>query len=51
MEQFLSVDEFWIITSNLSPDGFAKRYGERVIDRIRENGRVRQIAGESMRKR
>ena len=38
-----------VITSNLSRKEFARRYGERVIDRLRESAEVHEIAGKSMR--
>lgn len=39
-----------LITSNLDAKGFKDRYGERLADRIREDGMVRSISAKSMRK-
>lgn len=39
-----------IITSNLSVDEFKARYGERIADRIRQDGKVVVCAGESLRR-
>lgn len=39
-----------VITSNLDPNAFKARYGERISDRIRQDGMVRQLSGRSMRK-
>lgn len=38
-----------IITTNLNAERFKDAYGERVADRVRESGRFKLIAGESMR--
>ena len=38
------------ITTNLDSTAFADRYGERVVDRIREFGKFVSVHGESMRK-
>ena len=40
-----------VITTNLNATLFRERYGERVIDRIRECGRFVELKGASMRKR
>jgi DNA replication protein DnaC len=40
-----------VITTNLTPEAFVGRYGERVRDRIRESGRFQIFAGESLRGR
>jgi DNA replication protein DnaC len=40
-----------ILPSNLSPEEFKKRYGDRISDRIREDGTVRQLDSKSMRRR
>jgi hypothetical protein len=40
--------ELWI-TTNLAPAAFAEKYGERVVDRLRETGRFIPITGASMR--
>ena len=40
-----------ILPTNLSSEEFKKRYGERISDRIREGGTVRELAGKSMRRR
>jgi hypothetical protein len=40
-----------VITSNLDEHVFRMRYGERIIDRIRELGRFVIVGGDSMRKR
>lgn len=40
-----------IITSNLDKATFAKRYGERISDRLREKGMSGEFIGESLRKR
>lgn len=40
-----------LITTNSSGDAFAKRYGERIRDRIREAGDFVALRGESMRAR
>jgi hypothetical protein len=39
-----------IVTTNLERDQFARRYGERVIDRIRERGRFYTVPGKSVRR-
>jgi hypothetical protein len=38
-----------LITTNLSPEDFAKRYGERVRDRLREGGQWFGVGGQSLR--
>lgn len=38
-----------IITTNLDADQFHERYGERVIDRVRESGRFISLTGRSLR--
>jgi DNA replication protein DnaC len=51
----LLIDKFYgdkrrlILTTNLRADDFKKRYGERVVDRIRECGKWYVCTGESMR--
>ena len=40
-----------ILPTNLSAEEFKKRYGDRISDRIREGGTVRELAGKSMRRR
>lgn len=40
-----------VITSNLSPEEFRQRYGERIADRIRHTGLVVLCVGESLRRR
>lgn len=40
-----------VITTNLAPEVFKARYGERVRDRIRESGRFQTFAGDSFRGR
>lgn len=40
-----------LLPTNLSAEEFKKRYGERIADRIRHEGTIRQLAGESMRRR
>jgi DNA replication protein DnaC len=40
-----------VITTNLTHEAFSKRYGERVIDRIRETGRFFEMADKSLRGR
>lgn len=40
-----------VITTNLDADAFKLRYGERIIDRIREAGKFVSLDGASMRKR
>lgn len=40
-----------ILPTNLSAEEFKKRYGERISDRIREGGTVRELASKSMRRR
>lgn len=40
-----------VITSNLSPQEFIQRYGERIADRIRQMGLVVNCVGESLRRR
>lgn len=39
-----------VITSNLSPEEFRQRYGERIADRIRQMGLVVLCSGESLRR-
>lgn len=38
-----------VITTNLDPDGFRKRYDNRIADRIRGDGRWVAFEGESLR--
>jgi hypothetical protein len=38
-----------VITTNLNAKDFAARYGERIIDRLRESGRWYGLSGKSMR--
>lgn len=40
-----------VITTNTDVEGFKDRYGERIVDRIREHGRFCTFAGESMRRK
>lgn len=40
-----------IITTNLKADDFKSRYGERIADRIRQDGMVRELAASSLRRR
>src|SRR5690606_41573051 len=40
-----------VITSNLSPEEFRQRYGERIADRIRQMGLVVLCVGESLRRK
>lgn len=40
--------DLWL-TTNLAPAAFAEKYGERVVDRLREAGRFVPITGPSMR--
>jgi DNA replication protein DnaC len=40
-----------IITSNLGGEEFKKRYGERIADRIREDGMVVTLANKSLRRK
>lgn len=40
-----------ILPTNLTAEEFKKRYGDRISDRIREGGTVRELAGKSMRRR
>lgn len=40
-----------VLTTNLAKDDFALRYGERVIDRMREAGRFYSVGAKSMRGR
>lgn len=40
-----------IITTNLTPQVFKERYGERIADRIRHTAMIVQVGNESMRKR
>lgn len=40
-----------VITTNLNAKAFTERYGERVVDRIREAGSFVELAGNSMRRR
>lgn len=39
-----------ILTSNLGQEAFKQRVGERMVDRIREDGRVVSLGGKSMRR-
>ena len=39
-----------IITTNLTPEKFHKRYGERIASRLRENARWKSISATDMRK-
>jgi len=38
-----------VITTNLTARQFRARYGERIVDRIRDGGRFVQVSGNSMR--
>lgn len=38
-----------VMTTNLDAETFKKRYGERVVDRIRGGGRFSKVPGDSMR--
>jgi DNA replication protein DnaC len=38
-----------VLTSNLSAENFKTRYGERIADRIRDDGCVASLSGQSMR--
>lgn len=40
-----------IITTNLKADDFKARYGERIADRIRQDGMVRELAASSLRRK
>lgn len=40
-----------VITSNLTPEGFKQRYGERIADRVRQDGIVSTLSEKSMRRR
>lgn len=40
-----------VITTNLNAAEFTTRYGERIVDRIREAGEFHEIVGESLRKK
>lgn len=40
-----------IITSNLKADDFKTRYGERIADRIRQDGMVRELSAGSLRRK
>ena len=40
-----------MMPTNLSAEEFKKRYGERIADRIRHEGTIRELAGPSMRSR
>jgi DNA replication protein DnaC len=40
-----------ILTTNLDVEGFAARYGERIVDRIREAGRFLNCGAQSLRRR
>ena len=39
-----------IITTNLTPEAFAARYSERIVDRLRGWGEVFAVAGEGLRR-
>jgi DNA replication protein DnaC len=39
-----------IMTTNLNAERFKATYGERIADRIRESGRFRDVAGQSVRR-
>ena len=51
VDERYSADRKLIITSNLSKQAFKTRYGERIVDRLRDQGRVAVISGGSMRGR
>lgn len=38
-----------LITTNLTPTAFAERYGQRVVDRLLDNGIIEQLSEKSMR--
>lgn len=40
-----------VITSNLTPEGFKQRYGERIADRVRQDGIVSTLSEKSMRRK
>lgn len=40
-----------ILPTNLTAEEFKKRYGDRISDRIREGGTVKELSGKSMRRR
>lgn len=40
-----------LVSTNLTADEFKERYGERVVDRLREVGRFAGIKGESLRRK
>ena len=40
-----------ILTTNSAADGFKARYGDRIVDRIREAGRFVEVTGPSLRRR
>lgn len=51
MNERYANDRRTVITTNLTAKAFSERYGERLIDRVRESGRFVEIAGESMRRK
>ena len=40
-----------VITTNVAPSDFKERYGERIVDRIREAGKFIAVGGQSLRRR
>lgn len=50
VDTFYSEERPLVITTNLGPEAFKGRYGERVADRIRECGRWMSLAEKSLRR-